>query len=272
MRSPEYATLNQVPILVVSAPFSGDEASRIAADLGAEAFLPARVNAQRFCEQVRAILAGERVRASLRVLIVEDGKTEALALKKAFDAHGYQADTVLTLRSAAEAFAKTPYDVAVLDYHLPDGLGDALLEDFRAQRPDCVCLMVTSDSSPNLALQWMKQGAAACWRKPFEPAYLIELCAKARRERALLRVQDLLEVRTRELRESEARFRNAMDATREGLWDWDAPSGRVFYSPAYLGMLGHSPDELPRVEHLDRLGSPGGSRARPGCQPCLRAK
>ena len=34
LRSPEYAAFNQVPILVVSATFSGAEASRIAADLG----------------------------------------------------------------------------------------------------------------------------------------------------------------------------------------------------------------------------------------------
>jgi PAS domain S-box-containing protein len=93
----------------------------------------------------------------------------------------------------------------------------------------------------------MKQGAAAYLKKPFQPNYLIELCARARRERAMMRVQDLLEMRTRDLQESEARFRNAMDATQDGLWDWDIPSGRVYFSPAYLGMLGYSSDELPSV-------------------------
>ena len=126
LRSPEYAAFNQVPILVVSATFAGDETDRIAADLGAEAFLPSPVDGKRFIEQVRAILSGKRVRTPLRVLIVEDSKTLAGILKKAFAANGYQADTALTARAAAEAFAKTTYDVAVLDYHLPDGSGDAL--------------------------------------------------------------------------------------------------------------------------------------------------
>ena len=247
LRSPEYVAFNNVPILVVSATYASDEAERIAADLGAEAFLSSPVDGRRFVEQVRSILSGKRVRTPLRVLIVEDSRSLAALIKETFAAHGYQADTALTARSAAEAFEKTAYDVAVLDYHLPDGTGGALLDTFRMQRPDCVCLMMTSDTRPDLALDFMKQGAAAYLKKPFQPNYLIELCARARRERAMMRVQDLLEMRTRDLQESEARFRNAMDATQDGLWDWDIPSGRVYFSPAYLGMLGYSSDELPSV-------------------------
>ena len=202
LRSPEYAALNHVPILVVSATFSGDHASHIAADLGAEAVLPSPVDGKRFCEQVRAILSGEQVRHPLRVLVVEDNVDLCALLKDVFANHGYQAETVFTVQAAVEAFGKTAYDVAVLDHHLPDGMGDGLLVEFRAMRPDCVCLMVTGDTGPELALDWMKKGAAAYLLKPFKPDYLIELCARARRERALLRVQYQLEMRTRELLQS----------------------------------------------------------------------
>ncbi len=202
LRSPEYAALNQVPILVVSATFSGEQSSLIAADLGVEAFLPFPVDGERFCEQVRAILSGKQVRNPLRVLIVDDNADLCEVLKEVFANHGYKAEMVFTAQAAVEVFEKTTYNVAVLDYHLPDGFGDALLVKFRAMRPDCVCLMMTSDSGPQLALDWMKKGAAAYLQKPFQSDYLIELCARARRERALLRVQDQLDLRTRELRES----------------------------------------------------------------------
>lgn len=46
-----------------------------------------------------------------------------------------------------------------------------------------------------------------------------------------------------ELRVSEARFAFDMKATQEGLWDWDVPSGRVYYSRAYYAMLGYAPGE-----------------------------
>ena len=84
-----------------------------------------------------------------------------------------------------DAFEKTSYDVAVLDYHLPDRNSDELLPEFKRNQLDCVCIMMTADPDPKLAIAWMCQGAAAYLRKPFEPEYLIELCAKARREKAL---------------------------------------------------------------------------------------
>jgi CheY-like chemotaxis protein len=205
LRSSEYAAYNAIPILVVSATFAGDEASRIAAELGAEAFLPSPVDGKRFCQQVQAILGGQTLRTPLRVLIVEDNAMFGDLLTVVFANHGYQSETARTCREATDALGQTAFDVAVVDYHLPDGAGDALLDALRAKQPDCVCLMMTSDPGPELALDWMKRGAAAYLQKPFKPDYLIEMCAKARRERALLRVEDLLEVRTRELRESEER-------------------------------------------------------------------
>ena len=203
LRSPEYAAFNRVPILVVSATFSGDDAARIATDLGAEAFIPSELDGNRFCQQVRAALNGERLPIPPRILIVDDDEALCDLLKKLFSIHGYEVETALTLRAASEAFRKNVFDVALLDYHLSDGFGDVLLDEFRALRPDCVCLMITSDTDTNLVVEWMRKGAAAYLAKPFQSAYLIELCARARRERALLRVQDLLELRTRELRQSE---------------------------------------------------------------------
>jgi two-component system, cell cycle sensor histidine kinase and response regulator CckA len=228
LRSPENAAFNQVPILVVSATFAGDETGRITADLGAEAFLPTPVDGKHFVEQVQTILSGQRVRTPLHVLIVESSQTLSNILHKTFADRGYHADIALTARAATAAFGKTAYDVALLDYHLPDGKGDVLLDTFRVQRPDCVCLMMTTGTGSGLALDWMKRGAAAYLQKPFQPAYLIELCSRARRERALLRVQDLLEVRTRELRESEEKYRILLEESPDPIFSF-SPEGQYMY-------------------------------------------
>jgi PAS domain S-box-containing protein len=49
----------------------------------------------------------------------------------------------------------------------------------------------------------------------------------------------------RSLLESRERFQLAMDASQDGLWDWDVPSGHVYFSPAYFTMLGYPPDHFP---------------------------
>jgi two-component system, cell cycle sensor histidine kinase and response regulator CckA len=46
------------------------------------------------------------------------------------------------------------------------------------------------------------------------------------------------------LQDSEERFRLAMAATTDGLWEWDVPTGRTYYSPAYVRMLGYTPEEF----------------------------
>jgi PAS domain S-box-containing protein len=237
LRSPEYTPFNHVPILVVSAILSGPEADRIVVDLGAEAFLTSPIDGERFFEKVQAILSGKHVRTPLHVLIVEDSKAQAIIIKKAFVAHGYQVDIAATVSTATNFFGKTAYDIAVLDYHLPDGTGDTLLDSFRAQRSDCVCLMMTTDPGPELALNWIKRGAAAYLHKPFQPDYLVELCERARRERSMLRVQDLLELRTHELRESEERYRSILNACPDNITITDLEGRILMTSPVTLTMF-----------------------------------
>ena len=48
------------------------------------------------------------------------------------------------------------------------------------------------------------------------------------------------------LRKSEERFRLAMEATKDGLWDWDILTGQVYYSPGYWSMLGYDAASQPR--------------------------
>lgn len=47
------------------------------------------------------------------------------------------------------------------------------------------------------------------------------------------------------VKKSEERFTLAMEATRDGLWDWDIRTGETYFSPGYFKMLGYEPGEFP---------------------------
>ena len=285
LRSPDYAPFNHIPILVVSATFAGDEPARIAADLGVNAFMMMPVDGSEFIQQVQALLNGSALPVVLSVLIVEPNEAFADGLAQVFQQYGYRADIARSYAQGRDKIKLNRYQVAVLndiltgqpgDVKMENGetneQGEALLQDLIERSPDCVCMMMTDDSRPQRAVTWMKMGAAAYLHKPFDPEYLIAQCERARRERALLRVQSLLEVRTQQLQKSEERFRNAMEATSDGLWDWDIPSGEVYYSPSYLGMLGYQPGEMPSTVNtwLDLIHPDDRAAAQAANMACAR--
>ncbi len=262
LHSAEYPGFNRVPIVVVSATYAGEEPERIASDLGADAFFPYPLDAEVFVEKIRRILDGDRKLLSLRALIVEDSRTQALLLYKAFTGEGYQVDTAACLREGHACLSRHGYNLAAIDYHLPDGSGDSLLERIGSEQPECVCIMMTTDPGPELALEWLKRGAAAYLRKPFEPAYLLELAARVRRERSLLHVEKFLEVRTRKMRESEIKFRNLFEMNTDAVLPFDSETGRILdANPAAVRLYGYSREELLGMCHTELSAEPDKTRA-----------
>ena len=47
-----------------------------------------------------------------------------------------------------------------------------------------------------------------------------------------------------ELAAADKRFRDAMEATNDGLWDWNVETDEIYFSPAYSQMLDYEPNEL----------------------------
>jgi len=56
----------------------------------------------------------------------------------------------------------------------------------------------------------------------------------------------------RELEASRERFHLAMEASADGLWDWDINGDNFYFSPSIFRMLGFEPDELPHSSELFR--------------------
>ena len=58
-------------------------------------------------------------------------------------------------------------------------------------------------------------------------------------------------------RASIERFQHAIDATRDGIWDWDMLNGSVYFSPQWARLLGYDPGEIPqRVEFFFQVLHP----------------
>jgi PAS domain S-box-containing protein len=75
---------------------------------------------------------------------------------------------------------------------------------------------------------------------------------------AVLSVNSIRRKRAEEaLRASEERLKLALDASSDGIWDWDIQSGKLYCSPRCFTMLGYQIDEIPpNMESWDALIHP----------------
>ncbi|MCK6460351.1 MAG: response regulator [Planctomycetes bacterium] len=203
LRSPAYPEFNRLPILVLSATFSGEDADHITKELGANAFLPAPYQPAALIRTVAGMLDGEAPPLAPSVLLVQPDSGRAARLASSFLAHGYGVHVAGTAADALETFRREDPGIVVAD----TGLAAELLPQVKRPGGAAVVLVTASDHDPRRALELTRLGADAYIREEYEPELLVTVGERARRQRALLRVEELLEERTMMLRSAERRLR-----------------------------------------------------------------
>jgi two-component system response regulator RegA len=80
-----------------------------------------------------------------RLLLVEDDDSNRITLSLLLEDEGFGVDAAESFAAAAArlASAETPYDAVLLDQHLGDGTGSALLPMVRAQMPSAKALLIS---------------------------------------------------------------------------------------------------------------------------------
>ncbi len=113
----------------------------------------------------------------MRVLVVEDNKQLARALRQGLEEEGFAVDTAHDGEEADGKVKSTDYDVIVLDLMLPKIDGMTLLSNWRSSgRKSCV-LMLTAKDALQDKVAGLNLGADDYMTKPFE---LDELLARVR--------------------------------------------------------------------------------------------
>jgi DNA-binding response OmpR family regulator len=103
----------------------------------------------------------------MRVLLVEDNKDLAAAVRAGLGAFAHEVTSVFTLADARAKAAQIRFDAVVLDLGLPDGDGYEFVRYVRAQRSDLPILILTARSSIEERIIGMKSGADDYLTKPF---------------------------------------------------------------------------------------------------------
>jgi PAS domain S-box-containing protein len=256
LRSAAYRAFNATPILVVSATFAGAEAEELTAQLGADGFLSAPYEPSVLCRAARDLLGNGKSKSQTRVLIVDPDRAQAEISTSTFKACGYTVACAVDGATALKQFRAQRPQIVIFDYDLPDMGGDQLLRAIKEPAATTVIIVVTRDASAEHALQILRLGADNYTPKPVAPEYLVHLCQTASRQRALLRVEELLELRTRKLRHSEERYRKLFDSAGVGLVTYTLDGTVIAVNQSFEELSKRSRDDLVGKHYRVYLTSP----------------
>lgn len=104
----------------------------------------------------------------MRLLAVEDEPDLAEAIAACLRGAGHAVDLALRLEDARAALAGTDYDLVLLDLHLPDGDGLALLREMRAAGRRTPVLVVTARDRITERIAGLEAGADDYLVKPYD--------------------------------------------------------------------------------------------------------
>jgi NtrC-family two-component system response regulator AlgB len=119
------------------------------------------------------------------VLVVDDEKNIRHTLRVCLEAANAQVTEAASAQAAVEAIGRSLYDMVFLDLRLGTQSGLDLIPQLLAENPNVVIVVVTAYATIETAVEAIRRGAWDYLPKPFTPAQIRQLLAKAEMQRSL---------------------------------------------------------------------------------------
>lgn len=112
-----------------------------------------------------------------RVLIVEDNDDSRWLLSRACETAGYSVSQAASGQKALDKLGAQPFDVMLLDLHLPDMHGVEVLKEADSLQPDLITIILTAKPTLDSAIAAVKGGVVDYLRKPAATRDVLEVIA-----------------------------------------------------------------------------------------------
>ena len=175
------------------------------------------------------MIAEADIRAAT-VLIVDDQEANISLLQQILEEAGYvNVTSTMNSREVCALHRKHGYDLILLDLQMPGMDGFQVIEGLKTNIADAYLPVLVITAQPGHKLRALQAGARDFVSKPFD---LVEVKTRIRNMlecRLLYRLleahsknlEQTIENRTAELRESEARFRSLTELASDWYWEQD---------------------------------------------------
>ena len=195
------------------------------------------------------------------ILIVDDQEANVSLLERVLREAGY--DRLVSTMNPHEVCAlhrRNRYDLILLDLQMPGMDGFQVMEGLKTNDADSYLPVLVITAQPGHKLRALRAGAKDFISKPFD---LVEVKTRIRNmlevrllykklENYSKELEQTVQERTAELRESEARYRSLTELASDWYWEQDENGNFTKVSGPVLEMLGIRVDALVEDQSVDQ--------------------
>jgi two-component system phosphate regulon sensor histidine kinase PhoR len=121
----------------------------------------------------------------LSILVIDDEYGVRSGIRQILELEGYAVEVAATGREALDQLEKRTFDIALIDYQLPDLDGLTLLASMRSQKLSTMTCMITAYANIDTAIAATRQGIDFFLPKPFSPDDLLGVVETLSRHKKL---------------------------------------------------------------------------------------
>src|SRR6202790_4000063 len=187
------------------------------------------------------------------ILIVDDQESNVRLLEQLLSETGYTCVASTTSpREVCALHRQNRYDLILLDLQMPGMDGFQVIESLKTNSADGYLPVLVITAQPGHTLRAFQAGAKDCISKPFDLVEVKTRIHNMLEVRLLYKklesynkvLEQTVQERTAELRESEARYRSLTELASDWYWEQDENANFTKVSGPVLEMLGIRVDAL----------------------------
>ncbi len=193
----------------------------------------------------------------IHVLLVDDSPTARVKFRKLLVNAGYLADTAAGAKEALEKAHQNRYDIAIIDYFMPDVTGDALCRQLRddTYTTSIMPAILTSTYLDKVITDSLAAGAVDCmFKNEANDLFLARVAAMSRTVRM-----------TRRIEQERLRLAGILSSVGDGVYGMSCEGLITFVNPAVRQILGYDNEQqLVGKKPADLFHNDGATMLIPG--------
>ncbi|MCB9205754.1 MAG: response regulator [Ignavibacteriales bacterium] len=176
-----------------------------------------------------------------KILLVEDEKGLRIGTERLLTRKGHSVKSAENGTDGIKLGLAEDFDIALIDYKMPDVDGLQVLKEIKSKKPSTVCFIVTAYASYETAIEATRLGAFNYILKPFTPEELLHQIEKGFKQRKLLLEAEQLRIEREknllEIAHEKSRLNTIIESISSGVLLINREGKVVYFNKACLNKL-----------------------------------